>query len=158
MAYIALEIDRRFWCDKTRRGGGYGNGIQLHDLNNPDYFNYKLIEGVSYDGNILKVKDMETNDIIDIIQEPNLDLYKNTIHREWKNWDLKYGYKDEDRCDYQPWALVSKDALASNLGLTTNTSEKNMYWFQKDDSKIEVVNNINGGNSGKNSLSSMLQK
>lgn len=161
MEYIALEIDRKFWCPETGRGGGYGNGIQLHDLRNPGYFNYKIIEGVSYENKVLKVKNNETGEIIEITKEPNLELYKNTIHKEWKNWDLKYGHLDEEnRSDYQPWALISKDALAANLGLIQYNSDVsgNMYWWKKDQNKIEIINNLSGGSTGKNNINTMLQK
>ena len=93
MDWFAVQIDRDF---ETKR---YGDGIRLYC----DDFEtkYKIINGYSYDGTILQVKD-DKGEIITLKNEPNNIKFTNTLHRKWKIWDENYESLYDNRCDYEP--------------------------------------------------------
>jgi hypothetical protein len=100
--WFALQIDRDFY------NGTYGDGIRLYI---DSTLNYKIITGVSYENDILKVKDSEDN-IITLENEPDNNMFENTIYVDWKLFDSPY---IENRSDYEPWAYASKKSLAIDL-------------------------------------------
>jgi len=102
--WFALQIDRDFYT------GIYGDGIRLYIDSTSDY---KIITGVSYENDILKVKDNEGN-VITLENEPNNNMFENTIYTDWKIFDQP---GIEDRSDYEPWAYSSKKSLALDLQL-----------------------------------------
>lgn len=125
MDWFAVQIDRDFETNL------YGNGIRLY-IDDFDT-NYKIINGYSYDGTILQVKD-EKGAIITLNNEPNNIKFTNTLHKKWKNWDEKYGsLYDENRYDYEPWAIDSLNSLAIELGIID---------FDKNES-IEIYYKVN---------------
>ena len=102
--WFALQIDRDFYT------GTYGDGIRLYVDSTSDY---KIITGVSYENDILKVKDSKGN-IITLENEPDNNMFKNTIYMDWKIFDQP---DIENRTDYEPWAYSSKKSLALDLQL-----------------------------------------
>ena len=102
--WFALQIDRDFY------NGTYGDGIRLYV---DSTLNYKIITGVSYENDILKVKDSEGN-IITLENEPDNNMFKNTIYLDWKIFNQP---DIENRTDYEPWAYSSKKSLALDLQL-----------------------------------------
>ena len=107
--WFATQVDRDFL------DGSYGQGTRLYS----DEFEeeYKLITGFSYDGSILKVRDSNGN-IIELKNEPENKRFENTIKWDWKDWDTNHGANfEEDRCDFEPWAYDSLEALAVELGV-----------------------------------------
>ncbi len=109
MIWFATQVDRDFL------DGSYGQGTRLYC----DEFEeeYKLVTGFSYDGSILKVKDSIGN-IIELKNEPENKRFENTIQMDWKEWDTIHGVNfDSDRCDFEPWAYNSLEALAFELGV-----------------------------------------
>ena len=122
MDWFAVQIDRDF---ETKM---YGNGIRLY-CNDFDT-NYKIIYGYSYDGTILQVKD-EKGTIIKLNNEPNNIKFTNTLHKKWKEWDENYGsLYDDERCDYEPWAIDSLNSLAVELGIIDfdQNEDKEIYY------------------------------
>lgn len=123
MDWFAVQIDRDFETNL------YGDGIRLYC----DEFDtqYKIINGYSYDGTILKVKDKQGN-IITLNNDPNNIKFKNTLHKKWKDWDEKYGESyDENRCDYEPWAIDSVYSLAIELGIIDYEKNENIEIYYK---------------------------
>lgn len=116
--WFATEVDRDF---KTKL---YGDGYRLYlEVLNGEYL---LVEGISYENKILKLKE-SGGAIIEISNEPNLKLFEDTIFKDWKEFDEKYGQYDEDRTDYEPWAYRSRYAFAQELNLVEHNDNVKMY-------------------------------
>ena len=83
------------------------------------------ITGVSYNDNVLKVKD-SNGKIIKLTTEPNNHKFIDTLYKEWEKWDgitfEEYDEDDEQRCDYKPYALKSLEAAAISLDLIENSN------------------------------------
>ena len=109
LIWFATQVDRDF-----ENYGLYGDGIRLYS--NKFDEEYKIINGYSYDGSILRVKDSDGN-IIELTNEPDNIKFDNTIKMRWSDWDKLSGTSFEDRSDYEPWAYNSMAALAVELGL-----------------------------------------
>ena len=106
--WFAVEIDRDY---KTH---SYGNGVRLY-LDSST--NYTIVQGISYENNILTLKDA-TGKIIVLNKEPNNLLFENSVHNDWVKWDKKYGEcYEQNRNDYEPWAFNSLKALAFEFNL-----------------------------------------
>jgi hypothetical protein len=113
--WFATQVDRDFLTKM------YGNGTRLY-MNGE----YNIITGVSYENNVLIVKD-SNGDNIELTTEPDNIKFTNTLYNDWKNWDSSYGkYEDEDRSDYEPFAYDSMKSLANELNLTNENVE--MYY------------------------------
>ena len=114
--WFAVQLDRDFITH------GYGMGIYYYEKNKPRV----IIEGISYDGNILKVK--SNNIEINIDSEPDIDFYRNSLYKDWEEWNDKYGvnYGDDD-VDFIPWCLKTKKALAIELNLIKNSENESLY-------------------------------
>lgn len=108
--WFALEIDRDFYYNS------YGEGKPRL------YFNperYVVIESATYDpsDNVLTVTDKK-GDIHILNTEPDHQLFKDTIYKDWEIFDQRTFYKGsdmEDRSDYEPWMYNSLEALAYEL-------------------------------------------
>ena len=111
--YLA-QIDR---CIHT---GFLNSGYRLVRENQEDTY----ITGVSYQNNLLKVKD-SYGKIINLTTEPNNNKFIDTLYKEWEEWDKETfinnnNIDDEDRYDYKPYALKSLEAAALSLNLINN--------------------------------------
>ena len=123
--WFALEIDRDFYYNS------YGEGKPRL------YFNrerYVVIESATYDpsDNVLTVTDKKGN--IHILNtEPDHQLFKDTIYKDWEIFDQRTFYKGsdmEDRSDYEPWMYNSLGALAYELKVYDEFTGK--LYFGKD--------------------------
>ena len=112
--YLA-HIDR---CIHT---GFINSGYRLVRENQED----ASITGVSYNNNVLEVKD-SSGEIIKLTNEPNNHKFIDTLYKEWEKWDgitfEEYDEDDEQRCDYKPYALKSLEAAAISLELIENSN------------------------------------
>ena len=123
--WFALEIDRDFYYNS------YGEGKPRL------YFNrerYVVIESATYDpsDNVLTVTDKK-GDIHILNTEPDHQLFKDTIYKDWEIFDQRTFYKGsdmEDRSDYEPWMYNSLGALAYELKVYDEFSGK--LYFGKD--------------------------
>ena len=105
--WFATQVDRDF---KTYK---YGEDQPRLYYNNSE--DYVLIEGVSYENDILIVKD-SNNKLYILEDEPDNTKFETTLHRDWTI--KKNTHKllwNEDRYDYEPWAYNSKKSLANEL-------------------------------------------
>ena len=106
--WFAVEVDRDY---KTN---SYASGVRLYVDNTTTY---QIIKGVSYENNILVVKNIN-NELITLEKEPNNLLFENSVFDDWVKWDKKYGESEnENRIDFEPWAYASKKALAFEFNL-----------------------------------------
>ena len=125
--YLA-QIDR---CIHT---GFLNSGYRLVRENQEDTY----ITGVSYQNNLLKVKD-SYGKIINLTTEPNNNKFIDTLYKEWEKWDgitFEKNKDDEDRCDYKPYALKSLKAAAISLKLIDNPDmEESVFITGPDDLK-----------------------
>jgi hypothetical protein len=125
LIWFAIEIDRDFYYNS------YGEGKPRL------YFNtdrYVVIESATYDrsDNVLTVTDKK-GDIHILNTEPDHQLFKDTIYKDWEIFDQRTFYKGsdmEDRSDYEPWMYNSLAALAYELKAYDEFTGK-MY-FGKD--------------------------
>jgi len=117
--WFAIDIDRDIL-------GGYGpQGLYLYHDN---IKNRIEISAISYDENILTVKDT-SNNTIQLSDEPNIQLFKDTVYTQWQLWDTQYGAQfDDDRIDYVPWVLKSKEAIAIYFNLIPNNSNQSLFY------------------------------
>lgn len=122
--WFAVQVDRDY---KTH---DYGGGTRLYIDSS---INYKIVKGVSYENDVLIVKD-EDGTLITLDNEPNNLLFENSIHLDWTKWDKKFGENDpENRSDYEPWAYASKKALALELNLyKLKKGEQINNYYKKD--------------------------
>lgn len=120
--WFATQVDRDFQTNN------YGDGTRLY----MDAFDgeYKLVTGYLFDGTILKVKD-KYGDIIELKSEPENIKFENTLYKDWKEWDTKYGSFYEDRTDYEPWAYDSLKSLAIELGVYESKDDSHVQMFYK---------------------------
>lgn len=117
MTYFVCQIDRDF---KT---GRYGEDTPRLYLNKTSYIN---ITGVSYNDNLLIVKD-EFDNHLKLKTEPNNQIFEETLYKDWKKFDEEIGKFDDDRTDYEPWALNSLESLAIELKLLDKNGVKMYY-------------------------------
>ena len=123
--WFALEIDRDFYYNS------YGEGKPRL------YFNrerYVVIESATYDpsDNVLTVTDKK-GDIHILNTEPDHQLFKDNIYKDWEFFDQRTfgkGSDMEDRSDYEPWMYNSLGALAYELKVYDEFSGK--LYFGKD--------------------------
>ena len=109
-SWFALEIDRDFYFNT------YGEGKPRL------YFNpesYVVIQSAVYDSNdnVLTVTDAKGDSHI-LSSEPDHTMFKNTIYKDWVDFDNRTfgkGSDMEDRCDYEPWMFNSLQSLAYEL-------------------------------------------
>ena len=120
MNWFVTQVDRDF---KTRY---YGEAQPRLYTTQTDYI---LITGVLYKDGILVVKDNKGN-LIELNDEPNNTLFENSLYKEWKEFDNRFGKFDDDRTDYEPWAYNSIKALACELKLC-NEKGVQMYHNKK---------------------------
>lgn len=118
MNWFATQVDRDFI---TRRYG------EAHPRLYVDGNGYILITGVSYNDDMLIVKDAHGN-LIELNSEPNNELFETTLYNDWKTFDDTIGKNDDDRTDYEPWAYNSIKALAYELKLC---DEKGIELYHK---------------------------
>lgn len=105
--WFATQVDRDF---KTLK---YGEDQPRLYYNNSE--DYVLIEGVSYENDILIVKD-SNNKLYILEDEPDNTTFESTLHREWKIKEQTHKQLwREDLYDYEPWAYNSKKSLANEL-------------------------------------------
>jgi hypothetical protein len=109
---IPLKYSFSTQVDRDFTNGRYGTGVRLYI---PD--GYIIITGVSYDPEKNQLIVKSRNSRIILTDEPNIDLFRSTLQKDWKEWDTKYGVHDEDRTDYEPWCHASLKALAKELGV-----------------------------------------
>lgn len=107
MRWFATQVDRDFVF------GTYGNGKPRLYVSETLYTS---ITPVSFKKGILTVKD-EWGETIYIKDEPDNKWFEETVYQEWKNFDSKLDYNDENRADYEPWAYDSLESLAVELNL-----------------------------------------
>ena len=123
MDWFATQVDRDF------NNNYYGTGIRFYSKNFSE-LSYTEIEGISFEKNHLKVKDINGYEFT-INTEPNNEMFKETLYKEWKNWDKINGKMMEDnRSDYEPFAIKSLAYLASVLGVHKNNSGESPYLFR----------------------------
>ncbi len=113
MNWFATQVDRDF------NTGRYGDGIRLYDINAGTY---TIISGVSFKDGTLIVKNSE-GETFTLNTQPNIESFKESLFKEWKDWDTKYGKNDEDRTDYEPWCYNSLETLAMDLGLFAKSGD-----------------------------------
>ena len=109
-SWFALEVDRDFY------NNSYGEGKPRL------YFNperYVVIKSAVYNrtDNILTVTDA-TGETHILSNEPDHQLFKDSIFKDWQIFDERTFYKGsdmEDRCDYEPWMFNSLKSLAYEL-------------------------------------------
>jgi len=109
-SWFALEIDRDFYFNT------YGEGKPRL------YFNperYVVIKSAVYNrtDNILTVTDSKGETHI-LSSEPDHELFKDTIFKDWQIFDqmtFGKGSDMEDRTDYEPWMFNSLQSLAYEL-------------------------------------------
>lgn len=116
--WFATQVDRDFIT------GQFGDGERLYMSSISDY---KIIKGVSFEGNRLTVKDQSGNLIV-LDTEPDNELFKSSLLTQWKSWDNEYGAaQGDDQCDYKPWAYISLEALAIGLGVIERETNSFAY-------------------------------
>ena len=124
-----MNLRMQIWfatqIDIDHKNSYYDDEIRLYSSN----FNeeYKLITGVSFDNNILKVKDYDGY-IIELENEPDNKKFENTLFRDWERWDSVFGSSYDDRTVYEPWAYDSVKTLAIDLGV--HNIDENEYDIQ----------------------------
>ena len=109
-SWFALEIDRDFYFNT------YGEGKPRLYFN-PD--SYVVIQSAVYDSNdnVLTVTDAKGDTHI-LSTEPDHAMFKDSIYRDWLDFDNRTfgkGSDMEDRCDYEPWMFNSLQSLAYEL-------------------------------------------
>jgi hypothetical protein len=124
-----MIIKTRIWfatqIERDHKTGHNGDGIRLYC--NDDEDEYKIITGISFDGNVLQVKD-SYGVIINLDNEPDNKRFENTLFRDWKIWDNEYGeYYEETRFDYEPWVYDSLTTLAIYLGVDIHKMKEHEY-------------------------------
>ena len=129
LRWFATHVDRDYLTHE------YGNGIRIYvsthanPVDNVRNFIYCTVEGVCYDeiNKVLTLKD-EFGENFVLKNEPDNIYFKNTLHNDWKIWDNKWGPSmEQDRSDYEPWALDSLESLAIELRVHSNEGV-NMYY------------------------------
>ena len=108
--WFALQIDRDFI---TRT---YGDGIRLYLALDLD--KYYIIKSGTYKDDVLTIS-TKCGETFTLKTEPNNKLFSESIYKLWEVYDKKYLCDDENRVDYEPWALNSKKALAIEMKLFT---------------------------------------
>ena len=134
MEWFVVEIDRNFSTGK------YGDKKEIYikvENDNHDFIKLKHgdIESIKYfeEGIIeASIKFYESKEIEKIIinTEPNHSLFENTLYKDWKLWDEKYGAYDTDRSDYEPWCFnsITSLAIANNCYDVKENEEVKLYW------------------------------
>lgn len=119
--WFAVDIDR---CHIT---GMYGMGVRLYSnkINSPTGFliidKYTIRDDKIY---VYSKPDSmyENNESIEIelVGEPNIELFNMYLLKSWEEWDKKYGASmEEDRPDYKPIVYKNADDLIKELKLVS---------------------------------------
>jgi|SaaInlStandDraft_2_1057019.scaffolds.fasta_scaffold192745_2 hypothetical protein len=124
--YFAVHVDRDHLTNE------YGDGVRMYICSNDlsdKTLNYIVVEGVTFDeSNQILILEDEKGEQFKVDTEPDNIHFKNTFHNDWKKWDSIYGSQmEEDRCDYEPWAFDSLEALAVELGVHIKPGIKKYY-------------------------------
>lgn len=134
MKWFAVEIDRNFST------GEYGDKKEIYievKNDNPNYIKLKhgkINSGKYTEDNKLEVDIKFSNDEdikkLTLNDEPDHELFENTLYKDWKLWDNMYGIYDENRSDYEPWSFNSLKSLAIEMNcFEAKDNEKiQLYW------------------------------
>ena len=104
--WFAIQVDRDFLT------GLYGEGIQLYFTKNIK--KYYILKKATFEDNVLTVY-TKCGKAWSLLKEPDNETFENTIYQIWKRCDELYFKGDENRTDYEPWALNSIQALAIEM-------------------------------------------
>jgi hypothetical protein len=113
--WFAVDIDR---CHIT---GMYGMGVRLYSnkINSPTGF--LIIDRYSTRDNKIYVYSKpdsicENTESIELVGEPNNELFNKSILKSWEEWDKIHGeMMEEDRPDYKPIAYQNVNELLNQL-------------------------------------------
>ena len=115
--WFAVDIDR---CHIS---GRYGTGVRLYSDIIDSNTCFLIIDKYQIEGDNFYVFSKpdelcgNTDSIrIQLIGEPNTNIFKQSLWGHWKLWDTKYGqYQEDDRSDYEPIVYESKEKLMKIL-------------------------------------------
>ena len=111
-SWFTTQVDRCF------EKGTYGMGIRLYRESKPGYTHIRGLKYNSEKGELSVETATEKHEQIVLKSEPDIEKFKASIGRKWKEWDSINGkLMEEDRPDYCPWAHSSLSSLASELKL-----------------------------------------
>lgn len=117
--WYAVQVDRDFLT------GEYGEGPPRLYFNSNIYI-YELIKSATYyNGKLTITTDKQKTYYLNT--EPNNKTFKSSLFASWKMDDEKFLKNDDNRCDYEPWAFNSIEALAIELNVL-NKDGVQMYY------------------------------
>ena len=106
--WFAVEVEKDYKTNSV------SPGVRLYIDNTSKY---QIIKGVSYENDILIVKN-NNNEVITLEKEPNNLLFENSVYDDWVKWNKKYGEcYNNSAIDFEPWSYASKKALAFEFNL-----------------------------------------